>query len=120
GANFDRVVQMIRTRLHANPLPLVLPIGSEDTFRGIVDLVYNKAIMYADNLGTRIEDAEIPADMKDRAEEARMAIMEACAEYDDELLERFLSGDTEFTPEEIIRVVRKATIDMKITPVLCG
>ncbi|MDD3946413.1 MAG: elongation factor G [Clostridia bacterium] len=120
GANFERVVGMIRTRLHANPLPLVLPIGAEDTFRGIIDLVYNKVIFYGDDLGTRYDTEEIPDEFKEQAAAARMAIVEACADCDDELLERFLSGEEDFTPEEIIKVVRKATVEMKITPVFCG
>lgn len=120
GANFNKVVGLIRTRLHANPLPMVLPIGAEDTFTGIIDLVYNKAIFYLDNMGTKLDDEPIPEEYKEAAALARMAIMEACAEYDDDLLERFLSGDDNFSPEEIIRVVRKATIDMKVTPVFCG
>ena len=120
GANFERVVGMIRTRLHANPLPLVLPIGAEDTFRGIIDLVYNKVIFYGDDLGTRYDTEEIPDEFKEQAAAARMAIVEACADCDDELLERFLSGEEYFTPEEIIKVVRKATVEMKITPVFCG
>jgi elongation factor G len=120
GANFDRVIQMMRTRLHANPLPLVLPIGSEDTFCGIIDLVYNKAIYYKDDLGTRLDNEPIPEEYKEKAEKARLAIMEACAEFDDALMERFLNDDDTFTPEEIIPVLRKATINMKVTPVLCG
>jgi len=120
GANFERVVSMIRTRLHANPLPIVLPIGAEDTFRGLIDLVYNKAIMYADDLGTRVDTVEIPTEYKQKAEEARLKIMEACAEYDDTLLDRFLNGDDSYTPEEIIPVLRKATVEMKVTPVFCG
>lgn len=120
GADFNKVVGLIRTRLHANPLPMVLPIGAEDTFRGIIDLVYNKAIYYLDNMGTKLDDEPIPDEYKEAAAIARMAIIEACAEYDDDLLERFLCGDDNFSPEEIIRVVRKATIDMKVTPVFCG
>lgn len=120
GANFDRVVDMIRTRLHANPLPIVIPIGAEDTFKGIIDLVYNKAYFYEDNLGTRIDTEEIPEEYKEKVAAGRMAIMEACAEQDDELMERFLMGDDTFSPEEIIKVLRKATVGMKLTPVLCG
>lgn len=120
GANFERVVQMMRTRLHANPLPLVIPIGAEDTFRGIIDLVYNKAIYYQDDLGTRLDNEPIPEEYKEKAEKGRLAIMEACAEFDDELMERFLNDDDTYTPEEIIPVLRKATVAMKVTPVLCG
>ena len=120
GADFDRVVKMLDERLHANPLPLALPIGQEDTFRGIIDVINNCALMYNDaDLGKNVEVVEIPDEYKEKAELARMAIVESCAEHDDSLLEKYFAGE-EITPEELISVIRKATIAMDIVPVLCG
>ena len=119
GANFENVVGMIRTRLKANPLPIVLPIGKEDTFKGIIDLIRNKAIMYGNDLGTDIKEIAVPAEYKEMTDKARMAIIEACADNDDTLMEKFFSGE-EITEAEMIKVLRAATIAMKVTPVLCG
>ena len=120
GADFDRVVKMLDERLHANPLPLALPIGQEDTFRGIIDVINNHALMYSDaDLGKNVEVVEIPDEYKEKAELARMAIVESCAEHDDTLLEKYFAGE-EITAEELISVIRKATIAMDIVPVLCG
>ena len=119
GANFARAVQMMRDRLNANPVPIELPIGKEDTFKGIVDLVEMNAEIYDSDDGKQYHRDEIPADLKDAAEEAHMAVMEAAAEGDDELMEKFLET-MELTPDEIRRGLRKATIAMKCTPVLCG
>ena len=120
GADFDRVVKMLDERLHANPLPLALPIGQEDTFRGIIDVINNHALMYSDaDLGKNVEVVEIPDEYKEKAELARMAIVESCAEHDDSLLEKYFAGE-EITAEELISVIRKATIAMDIVPVLCG
>ena len=119
GANFERAVKMMKDRLNANPVPIELPIGKEDTFKGIVDLIEMNAEVYDSDDGKQYHKAEIPADMQDAAEEAHMAVMEAAAEGDDELMEKFLET-MELTPDEIRRGLRKATIAMKCTPVLCG
>ena len=119
GANFARAVQMMKDRLNANPVPIELPIGKEDTFKGIVDLIEMNAEIYDSDDGKQYHRDEIPADLKDAAEEAHMAVMEAAAEGDDELMEKFLET-MELTPDEIRAGLRKATIAMKCTPVLCG
>ncbi len=119
GANFYRVVDMIRDRLKAKPVPVQLPIGKEDTFSGIVDLINMKAITYGDDLGQQINHVEIPEDMRDLADEYREMLLDSISEYDDELMMKYLEGE-DITAEEIKKVIRKATIDGKITPVLCG
>ncbi|WP_110955686.1 elongation factor G [Anaerosinus massiliensis] len=119
GADFYRVVDMIKTRLHANPVALQLPIGSEDTFLGMVDLIKMDAIIYTDDLGKTSEEVAIPDDMKEKAEEYRQILLDAVAETDDELMMKYLEGE-ELTEEEIRAAIRKATIDCKMTPVLCG
>ncbi len=119
GANFPRAVQMMKERLNANPVPIELPIGKEETFQGIVDLVEMNAEIYDSEDGKQYHKAEIPADMVAAAEEAHMAVMEAAAEGDDELMEKFLET-MELTPDEIRKGLRAATIAMKCTPVLCG
>ncbi len=119
GADFDRAVSMMRERLGANPIPIELPIGKEATFQGIVDLIEMNAEIYDSDDGKQYHRDEIPADLVEKAEEAHMAVMEMAAEGDDELMEKFLET-MELTPEEIRRGLRKATIDMKCTPVLCG
>ena len=119
GANFPRAVQMMKERLSANPVPIELPIGKEDTFRGIVDLIEMNAEIYDSDDGKQYHTDAIPADMVAEAEEAHMAVMEAAAEGDDALMEKFLET-MELTPEEIRIGLRKATIGMKCTPVLCG
>ena len=120
GADFDRVLKMMRERLNANPVPITLPIGQEDTFRGIIDLVRNHALMYHDNdLGKEYDVVEIPDEFKENAELARQTLIEACAEQDDTLLEKYFSGE-EITPEEMLAVLRKATIAMQVVPVICG
>ena len=117
GANFENAVQMMRDRLKTNPLPIVLPIGKEDSFVGIVDVIQRKAEIYKDNLGKEIEFTDVPADMADKVEEARAAVVEAAAEADDELMEKFFEqGD--LSVEDIKKGLRKATIAMKVTPVL--
>ena len=119
GANFYGAVQMMRDRLKTNAIPLALPIGKEDTFKGIIDLVEFKAEIYKDDLGREIEITDIPADMLDEATEARQALIELAAEQDDALMEKFFEGE-ELTVEEIKAALRKATLDMKCTLVLCG
>ena len=119
GADFYRVIDMMKTRLNANAVPIQLPIGFEDTFQGMIDLIKMRAIVYDDALGKEEEFVEIPADMKEKAEEYRAALVEAVAESDDELMMKYLEGE-ELTEEEIIAGIRKATIACKMTPVCCG
>ena len=119
GANFERVVGMMHDRLHANAVPIQLPIGAEDKFAGIITLIDMKARMYRDDLGTEIEIVEIPAEYMDQAVEARAKVMEAVAEGDEELMMKYLEGE-EFTQEEIMRGLRLATINNLVVPVLCG
>ena len=119
GANFDNAVQMMRDRLKANAVPICLPIGKEDTFCGIIDLVANDSIIYHDDLGKDFTVGPIPAEYADKAAEARQALMEVCAEQDDALMEKFFETG-ELTPEEMKNAIRKGTLAMKINPVLCG
>ena len=119
GADFFHVIQMMRDRLHANAVAIQLPIGSEDTFKGIIDLVKMEAIVYEDDLGKVADEVEIPEDMKDIAEDYRDKLLEACAEQDDDFMEKYLGGD-EVTEDEIKAVIRKATIECTMTPVTCG
>ena len=119
GANFFRVVDMMKDRLHANPVPIQLPIGAEDKFRGIIDLVNMEADIYYDDLGKDMRVEPIPEDMLEMAQEYRSALIEAVAETDEELLEKFLCEE-EFTVEEIKSAIRKATISNMIVPVVCG
>lgn len=119
GANFLGVVEQIKERLGARAVPIQLPIGVEDSFVGLVDLVARRAIVYTDDLGTRAEDAEIPADMADAVETAREELIEALAEFDDEIMVKYLEGEA-LSVDEIKRALRKATLSMGIVPVLCG
>ena len=119
GADFYRCVQMIRDRLGANPVPIQLPIGKEDHFTGIIDLVKMKAEIYKDDLGKVVEETDIPDDMKELAEEYRGKLVEAVAELDEELLTKYLEGE-ELTVDELKRGIRKATIENQIVPVTCG
>jgi elongation factor G len=119
GADFEQSVQTMRDRLGANPLPIQLPIGAEDQFVGVVDLIENKALVWTDELGTEFEYEEIPADLQDAAHEARTHLIEACADYDDELMEAYLNEE-EIPHERIASSLHRATIDIKVTPVLCG
>lgn len=119
GADFYRVVDMMKTRLGANAVPIQLPIGSEDVFKGIIDLVEMKAIIYTDDLGKTSEATEIPEDLKEQAELYRQNMLDAIAESDDELMMKYLEGE-ELTVEEINLGIRKATIACKLTPMLCG
>ncbi len=119
GANFYNVVQMMKDRLGANAVPIQLPIGFEDSFEGMVDLIKMQAIVYGDKLGKDEEFVEIPEDMKEKAEEYRQALVEAVAEADDDLMMKYLEGE-EITEEELIAGIRKLTIACKMTPVCCG
>ena len=119
GADFYNVVSMMKDRLKCNAVPIQLPIGAEDTFRGIVDLIEMKADIYYDDLGKDMRVEEIPDDMKEMAQEYHDALIEAVAEQDEELMNKYLEGE-EITVEEIKAVLRKATIDNEIVPVTCG
>ena len=119
GADFFKAVETMRDRLGANPLPIQIPIGQEADFTGIVDLIENKALVWKDELGTEFEYTDIPEDMTDLAHEHRTHLVEACADYDDELLEAYLNED-EIPHERIAKSLHRATLDIKVTPVLCG
>lgn len=119
GADFFRVVNMVKDRLKANAVPIQLPIGAEDSFIGIIDLVEMKAEIYKDELGKEFEVTEIPADMADLAQEWREKLVESVSETDEELMMKFLEGE-ELTVEEIKTTIRKETIAGRMIPVLCG
>ncbi len=120
GADFDRGLKMMRDRLGANPVPVQLPIGKEDRFRGVVDLVRMKAILWDDeSLGARYEVAEIPDDLLEEAQAAREALIEEVSANDDELMEKYLGGE-ELSEAELKAGIRKATTALQINPVLCG
>ncbi len=118
-ANFFRTIQMMRDRLKANPVPIQLPIGQDASFRGIVDLVEMKATIYKDDLGKDMEETDIPEDMKADAQKYHDQLIEAVAETDDALLEKFFAGE-ELSIEEIKKGIRKATLGLAMTPVVCG
>lgn len=119
GANFFNVLDMMRERLKANPVPLQLPIGKEDDFRGIIDLIDMNATIYIDELGTKTEIVEIPEEMKELAEEYRVKLIESAAEHNDKLLEKYFEGE-EISREELVAAIRQATISLDIVPVTCG
>jgi elongation factor G len=120
GADFQRGVDMMRDRLGANPVPVQIPIGKEEDFRGVVDLVTMKAMVWDDeSLGAKYELQDIPADMQDDAEAAREAMLEEISTHDEALMEKYLGGE-DLTEEEVKQSIRRATIDLHINPVLCG
>ena len=119
GANFFRVVEMMRDRLNANAVPIQLPIGAENTFRGIIDLITMRAEVYYDDLGKDFRDEDIPEDMVDLANEYHEKLIESVAETDDALMEKYFGGE-EITIEEIRAAIRKATIANELVPVCCG
>ena len=119
GANFYRVVQMVKDRLKANAVPVQLPIGKEETFVGIIDLVKMKAEIYKDELGKEFEMTDIPEDMMELAEEWREKLLESVAETDEDLMMRFLEGE-EITEKEIKKVIREKTLSCEMVPVFCG
>lgn len=120
GANFAEAVQMMNDRLKANAVPVQIPIGEGDMFRGVIDLVRNKAIVWHDaTQGTTWDDIDIPADLQKEARHWRIHLLEAIAEHDDELLMKYLEGE-DITPEEMKKAVREATLSLDITPVFCG
>ncbi len=119
GADFFNVIHMMEDRLKCIPVPIQLPIGAEDTFRGIIDLVEMKADVYYDELGKDMRVEEIPEDMADLAQEYREKMLEAISEYDDEIMNKYLEGE-EISAESIKKALRAATIAVKIVPVVCG
>ncbi len=120
GADFYHAIDMMKDRLKANAVPIMLPVGQGDMFKGVIDLVTMKARMFnEDTLGSTFEDIDIPASMTALAKEYRQKLLEAVSDVDDTLLEKFLEGK-EITEKEIIRVLREATLQVKIIPVLCG
>jgi elongation factor G len=119
GADFEYSVQTMRDRLGAHPLPIQLPIGAEDQFQGVIDLIENKALVWEDELGTEFAYTDIPDELADAAHDARTHLIEACADYDDALMEAYLN-DEEIPHERIASSLHRATLDLKVTPVLCG
>ena len=119
GADFYNVLKMMKERLNANPVAIQLPIGAEDDFKGIIDLIKMEAIIYEDDLGKVADEVAIPDDLKDKAEEYHEKMLEAVAEFDDDIMEKYLGGE-EISEEGIKKVIRKATIACKMCPVTCG
>ncbi len=119
GADFYNVLHMLHDRLQCNAVPIQLPIGAEDEFKGIIDLIEMKAYIYTNDIGTDIQVEDIPEDMKEKAEQYRSELLEHVAEMDDELMEKYFDGQ-ELTEEEIKRTIRKSTIDNTMVPVCCG
>lgn len=121
GADYYDVLRQMKDVLGANPVSLVIPIGSEETFKGVVDLIKMKAILWHDEtMGAEFEVDEIPADLKDEAEEWRGKLLEAAAEYDEALMEKYFDDPSTITEEEILAAIRKGTLSMQCTPMLCG
>ena len=121
GADFFEVVRQMKDVLGANPVPVVIPIGAEENFKGVVDLIKMKAILWHDEtMGAEYSVEEIPADLVDEAEEWRNKMLETVAEYNDELMEKFFDDPSTITEEEILTALRAATVKMDITPMLCG
>lgn len=119
GADFFRCIKTVRDRLKANAVPIQIPVGAEENFKGMIDLIANHAIITYDDLGTDVRIEEIPAELADKAEEYRMAMVEAIAETDEALMEKYLEGE-EITEEELHAALRKATIANEIVPCICG
>ena len=119
GADFFNVIKMMKERLNANAVAIQLPIGAEDDFKGIIDLVKMEAIVYEDDLGKVEDEVAIPDEMKEQAEEYRETLLEALSELDDGFMEKYLGGE-EITEDEIKRVIRKGTVECELTPVTCG
>ena len=120
GADFGRVLDMMRSRLHARPVAIQYPLGKEDTFRGVIDLIENKAVVFHDaTMGSEFSIEEIPADYKDVVHEYREKLIEAASEVDEHLMGKYVSGES-ISNEELMSAMRKATIAIKLTPVICG
>ena len=120
GANFFAAVQSMVDRLGARPVPVQLPVGQEEHFRGVVDLVEMRALVYMDDLGTKFEQQEIPAELREQAAEYHHQLIDAVADHDDELMETYLVDESAVTPDMLRRALRAATLDTSVTPVLCG
>lgn len=119
GANFDRTLKMMRERLNAHPIAVQLPIGKEDTFKGIIDLISMKAELYEDDLGTIIQESDIPEDLVETAQKYREEMIEEIADFDEEVMELYLGGED--VPNELIKkVLRRECVANQVTPVLCG
>lgn len=119
GANYENAIKMMKERLHTNALPIIIPIGKEDTFKGIVDVITRKAYIYLDDLGKEIDVTDVPADLVDMCEEYRAQVVEVAAETDDAFMEKYFE-DGDLPVEDIKKGLRAATLAMKVTPVLCG
>jgi len=121
GADFYNVEKQIKERLKANPVPIQIPIGAEDNFKGVIDLVRMKALVWEDEaaLGSKYEIKDIPAELQEKAEEYREKMIEAVVETDEELMEKYFAGE-ELSEEELKKAIKKATIDLAIVPMLCG
>jgi len=120
GADFYAAVNSIKSRLGARAVPVQLPIGAEDGFKGVVDLLNQRAIVYTDDLGKNIETSEIPEDLRPRVEQFRREMIEAAADYDDDVMQRYLDDETQLTAEELVRALRRGTVTGQLVPVLCG
>jgi elongation factor G len=120
GADFFAAVQSMVDRLGAHPAPIQLPVGQEEHFRGVVDIVEMQAVVWDDDLGTKITQSEIPQELREQADEYHHQLIDSIAEHDEELLETYLTDEESVTPEMIRRALRKATLAIAITPVLCG
>ena len=120
GSDFERVMEMMRTRLQAKPVAIQYPLGKEDTFRGIIDLIENKAIVFHDgSQGSEFSVEEVPEDYKQIVHDYREKLIEAASEVDEHLMEKYVAGES-ISNEELTAAIRKATIAIKLTPVLCG
>ena len=121
GADFFAVVDELKEKLGANAVPLQIPIGAEDTFQGVVDLIKNKAIIWDDqSKGMNYSEGPVPAEMAEIVDEYRTRLIEGCAEEEDELMEKYFNDHNSITEEEMHRIIRQSVIAMKITPVICG
>jgi elongation factor G len=119
GADFYASIDSIRTRLGARAVPVQVPIGAEDGFKGVIDLLHQRAIVYTDDLGKNIETSAIPAELRERVEQFRQEMIEAAADFDDELMARYLEGK-ELSVAELVRALRRGTVSGQVVPVLCG
>jgi elongation factor G len=119
GANFYAAVDSIRNRLGARAVPLQIPIGAEDGFKGVIDLLHQRAIVYTDDLGKNIETSEIPEDLRERVDQFRHELIEAAADYDDDVMQRYLEEE-ELSAEDLLRALRHGTVTGQLVPVLCG
>src|SRR5881396_2557440 len=119
GADFFSAVQSMIDRLGANPVPIQLPIGQEEHFRGVVDVIEMQGVVWEDALGIEPKTIEIPNELREQAEAYHHQLIDAVAEHDEELLETYLTDEASVTPEMIKRALRKASLGIKITPVLC-